>query len=220
MTRDKFANILWGLLLIAAGVLIGGKVAGLIPFSLLFPGWWTLFIVIPCFISIVRNGFGIFNCGGILFGVLFFLQANGYIVSSTLGKMILPIVFLLIGLMILWNSLFRGLRHHYRGTKSYSATFAGNTICPTENEPFTGCMLDAVFGGLDVDLRGAEIEDNSVIEATALFGGMEIKVPNGVNVKLNRTSLFGGASSKVRNVSGQKVLYVNTLCMFGGVEIK
>jgi hypothetical protein len=119
----------------------------------------------------------------------------------------------------LFQSLFGGTKRHYNGTQGYSATFAGNVVTATES-PFTGCEADAVFGGLDLDLRGVAIEDGAVIEASAIFGGIDIKVPEGVNVKLRRTELFGGAKSYVGNRNDGPVLYVNALCMFGGVDIK
>ena len=75
-----------GLILIAIGLLIGGKVFGIIDFSLYFPGWWCLFLIVPCFLGIIRHGFGVFNTAGFLFGVAVLLQQNGYIEVELLEK--------------------------------------------------------------------------------------------------------------------------------------
>lgn len=217
--REKLANILWGLLWIGIGVFVFGKVMGFWEVPVLFPGWWTLLIIFPSFVSMIKNGIRPVNSIFMLCGVLLLLERNHVIESGTLGKILVPAIFFIIGVCILLRSLFGGTKQHYNGSEGYSATFAGNVITATES-PFTGCEADAVFGGLDLDLTGVTIEDGAVIEASAIFGGIDIKVPAGVNVKVKRTELFGGAKSRVSNQSGAPVLYVNALCMFGGVDIK
>ena len=54
----KIGNKLWGILLIVLGVIFGGNATGLFNINIFFDGWWTLFIIIPCFISLFteRNG--------------------------------------------------------------------------------------------------------------------------------------------------------------------
>ena len=61
---------------------------------------------------------------------------------------------------------------------------------------FYGTELNAIFGGVDCDLRGAFIEQDCVIKANAIFGGIDIYVPEGVNVKVHSTSIFGGVDNK------------------------
>ncbi len=217
--REKLANVLWGLMWIGIGVFVFGKVMGFWDVPVLFPGWWTLFIIFPSFVSMIKNGIRPVNSIFMLCGVLLLLERNDVIAGGTLGKLLVPAIFLIIGASILLRSLFGGTKHHYNGTEGYSATFAGNVVTATES-PFTGCEADAVFGGLDLDLRNVAIEDGAVIEASAIFGGIDIKVPAGVNVKVKRTELFGGAKSHVSSQNGGPVLYVNALCMFGGVDIK
>lgn len=217
--REKLANVLWGLLWIAIGVFVFGKVMGFWEAPVLFPGWWTLFIIVPSFIGMIKNGVRPVNSIFLVSGVLLLLEQNHIIERGMLGKILVPAIFFVIGLCILFRSLFGGMKRHYDGSQGYSATFAGNVITATES-PFTGCEADAVFGGLDLDLRDVAIEDGAVIEASAIFGGIDIKVPEGVDVKVKRTELFGGAKSHVVNQNNGPVLYVNALCMFGGVDIK
>ncbi|MGN1084031.1 MAG: LiaF transmembrane domain-containing protein [Lachnospiraceae bacterium] len=218
--REKIANILWGLVLIAVGIVVGGKVMGFWEFSVFFPGWWTLLIIFPCFIGMIKNGPGPVNTIIMLCGILLLLERNNVIAGNVIAKLLIPEIFFIIGLFVLFGSLFAGTRHHYNGKQAYTATFAGNAVAPSESTAFEGCAAEAVFGGLDLDLRNAVIEDGAVIEAVSIFGGVDIKVPADVNVKVKRTALFGGAKSHVENHAGRPVLYVNALCMFGGVDIK
>ena len=90
--------------------------------------------------------------------------------------------------------------------------FAGETFC--------GGKYTAIFGGIDCNLKGAIIEDGTVLKATAIFGGVDIIVPEGINVKVNSTSIFGGVSNNTMNYTEANTLYVNAVCAFGGVDIK
>ena len=91
-----------------------------------------------------------------------------------------------------------------------------------DGEIFRGCEVNATFGGAKCDLRGAIIECDAAIKATALFGGIDIIVPAGIKVKVNSNSLFGGVSNKADSVGAENAptVYINALCMFGGIEIK
>ena len=81
------------------------------------------------------------------------------------------------------------------GLENITATFAEQKV-NKDNEEFRGANLDAVFGGVVLDLRKANVEKESVIKASAIFGGVEIFVPTDVNVKVKATPIFGGVSNK------------------------
>ena len=105
------------------------------------------------------------------------------------------------------------------GGTNYNATFSGQNL-DFSKEEFTGTKLDAVFGGIKCDLRNAIINDDVVIEASAIFGGITILVPKDVNVKITSTSIFGGVDGKSKMDKPGKTIYVNATCLFGGVEVK
>jgi hypothetical protein len=51
----------------------------------------------------------------------------------------------------------------------------------------------AVFGGVDLDLRGARFQPGTTtIHCTAVFGGVDIKLPPDVCVDVGGTGIFGG----------------------------
>ena len=92
-----------------------------------------------------------------------------------------------------------------------------------KDEKFAGTSLDAIFGGIELDLRGAKLEDDATIEASAIFGGITIFIPEDVAVKVVSNSIFGGVDNKHdKNIKEKttKTIYVNANCLFGGVEIK
>ena len=73
--RNKFSNALWGLFFIVIGLGIAGNVLGIWDVEVFFDGWWTLFIIIPCFISMIQSGFGTGSTIGFIIGVLFYIAS-------------------------------------------------------------------------------------------------------------------------------------------------
>ena len=73
-----------------------------------------------------------------------------------------------------------------------------------------------------MNVGGATFEGDSAINASAIFGGIDIFVPDGINVCLRSNSIFGGASDKLNrpHIEGAPTLYVNATCVFGGLELK
>ena len=47
--------IIWGIAIIALGVIFGGNALGLFTLDIFFDGWWTLFIIIPSAISLITD---------------------------------------------------------------------------------------------------------------------------------------------------------------------
>ncbi len=82
----------------------------------------------------------------------------------------------------------------------------------------------ALFGGSDIDFREARIPPEGVtIHAVAMFGGVDIVVPEGVNVKISGAGIFGAFEAKKRRrriIPGAPTIKVDGVAFFGGVEVK
>ena len=91
-----------------------------------------------------------------------------------------------------------------------------------DGEKFTGTSVTAVFGGVELDLRNAIIEEDVVINASAIFGGIDIYVPTNVKVKTKSMPIFGGVNNKANISPDEKkhTIYINGTAIFGGIEIK
>jgi predicted membrane protein len=233
--RNKFSNALWGLFFVAIGVGIAGNVLDIWDFQLFFEGWWTFLIIVPCFISMLQSGFGVASTMGFIIGVLLFLQSRVDF-NLDLWQLIIPVILVFIGIRIMFQGAFRkrtkffeqninvngGAQQTFNGAakSEYSAVFSSNRIHVTE--VFSGTNLNAVFGGLVLDLRDARIPGDVEVNATAIFGGIDIYIPRGVNIKTNNVPIFGGISNKTNQTAepGAPTIYLNATCMFGGIDIK
>ena len=103
--------------------------------------------------------------------------------------------------------------------RSGCATFSGCDM-NYDGEVFEGAELTAVFGGVKCDLRNAIIEKDCAIQVSAIFGGIDILVPDNINVKVSSNCIFGGISNKTSVHKDVPTIYISGTCMFGGVEIK
>ena len=88
-----------------------------------------------------------------------------------------------------------------------------------------GGNLLAFFGGFKIDLSRAEIEgERTVIDATAIFGGGEIIIPEWWKVSVEGLGVFGGYVDKTRHVPRAdrpvKTVVVRGAAVFGGIEVK
>jgi hypothetical protein len=81
----------------------------------------------------------------------------------------------------------------------------------------------AVFGGVELDLRDADLPAGGMqLSACAVFGGIDVTVPEGTRVELSGNAVFGG-----REVRGGVeppgpdafVLRVSAVAVFGGVTV-
>ncbi|HLT61473.1 MAG TPA: DUF1707 domain-containing protein [Microlunatus sp.] len=81
----------------------------------------------------------------------------------------------------------------------------------------------AVFGGVELDLREAVFE-SPVVEIMGFwcFGGMDVLVPDGVEVRDQTAGVFGGTDiSRLGDpVPGAPVIVLKGMSLFGGVTVK
>ena len=80
----------------------------------------------------------------------------------------------------------------------------------------------AVFGSCQVDLTGVDLEAETHIVATAVFGGIEVLVPEGIGVDFGGVAIFGGRDDKTKGVPrpGAPIVRVDGYALFGGVTVR
>lgn len=223
------SKLLWGLVLIVLGVVLGTNALGVTDIDIFFDGWWTLFIIIPCFIDLFKETDKTGNIIGLVIGISLLLACQDIINFEIIWKLMLPFILVSIGLSLIFKDMIHSkvkkeikkLNKVKKDNKEYVATF-GSCEANFNGIKFEGTDLTAVFGGIKCDLRDAVIKDDAVINASAIFGGVDILVPSGVNVIVSSTSLFGGVDNKFKNKvdSKAKTIYINATCIFGGVDVK
>lgn len=225
----KFGNMLWGIVFIAVGIILGGNALGITNINIFFNGWWTLFIIVPCFIGLFKDNEKTGNAIGLLIGIALLLCCQGILDFNRVWKLIVPAILVAIGISFIFKDTIGGkiskeikkLNSERTGENSYCATFGGQNV-NYDNQVFEGVDLTAVFGGVKCDLRKAVLTKDVVINTSSIFGGIDILVPEDAQVKIKSVPIFGGVSDKSpRKINeNSHTIYINAQCVFGGVEVK
>ena len=224
-------NITLGIILIIIGVILGGNALNLFDINLFFKGWWTLFLIIPSIVGLLSDKENDKKANAIVLivGILLLLACQNIINFEIVWKLLLPIIIIIIGLSLIFKNTFNKdiskkiekLNKKTKSDEGYFSTFSSQDV-KLDDEEFNGTTLNAVFGGITLDLRKSKIKEDVVINASAIFGGIDIFLPEDVIVKVKSNSIFGGVSNKkdTKNKKDSKTVYINANCVFGGVEIK
>lgn len=220
----KIGNILWGICFIVIGIIVLLNSLKVTAINIFFKGWWTLFIIIPSIIGIIKDKEKTWDIFFLCLGIALLLSARGILDMALIAKCIVPAILIIIGINIIFKDRMNTkLNQKIKeinevDVQEYYATFSGQKL-DFDSQEFKGAKLNAIFGGIDLDLRKAEIKQDVALEVCAVFGGIDIKVPKGVNVKVQSNSIFGGVSNKIHNKDGNSIIYVKAMCMFGGCDI-
>ena len=220
-------SIIWGVILVMVGVIYGLNSLNIVDINLFFPGWWTLFIIVPCVIGLVTDGDKTGSIIGVIIGVLLFLGANDIIDYDLIWKLIFPLIIIVVGLSLIFKDRFNSKITKRiediadNKNNGVTAVFSGEDVS-FNNRVFTGIKLTSIFGGIKCDLRGAKIKKDVVINAYSFFGGTDILVDDNVKIAVSSTSIFGGVDNKKKNNDSTSdiTIYVNAICIFGGIDIK
>jgi predicted membrane protein len=167
--------------------------------------------------------------GGVLVGLgaVFLAQSLGFLDIHFWD--LWPLILIGIGLAMLfetnlaWHVGIKS-RESVSGAKE-SAVFSGGKRVINDQD-FRGAKYDAVFGGFEIDLRRANmVVDEAVLDLNAVFGGIEVKVPESWSVVVKAAGVFGAFQDSTtqpdpRIYPSPKRLVVKGGAVFGGVELK
>jgi len=165
------------------------------------------------------------SIGGVIFtlvGTWLLFDTLGYVDANPIDFW--PLLLVFIGTVIVWQGI-RGRRQ--RSGASTNDTVNAVAILSGVNRgsnstSFKGGELTAFMGGCEIDLRNAEINGEAAIDVFAMWGGIEIRVPENWTVIGRVTPLMGGFEDHTRapQAASAHRLIVRGMVIMGGVEIK
>lgn len=221
-------SIIFGLVVVATGVALLMKNAGLIdPLTADVIFSWQMLLLAIGFVNIWGKEF--------LFGVIlmlvggFFLATDFYGLPYTFGNVFWPALIIIIGISIIFGSrMFHIKKKQWTKSESFEeyfedvAVFGGSekTLhCPN----LKNGKIVAVFGGSKLNLNDCvPSTEGSQIDISCVFGGTSLIVPSDWNVKFEVFNIFGGFADQRK--SGQvditKTIIIKGVCIFGGGDLK
>ena len=203
----KIENAVIGFILIIIGVIIGLNAFHITNIDLFFDGWWTLFIIVPCFFGLFKDQDKTGNIIGLIVGIYLLLYCQGLINFQFVWKLVVPVIFVLIGLKMIFKDTFNKKKPHQN---------------IYDNQLYTGGNYDVIFNGLILDLSNAYLNEETNITISTLFGGVDLYLPDDVNIQIQSSNFLGGVDLHKREnkIENTKVIYLNARCIFGGINIK
>ena len=224
-------RMLWGVMFIVLGVILSLDAFDVVRMDLFFDGWWALFIIVPCTIGALTDYDKAWDIVGIVVGILLLLVSQDAFNAQLVGKLVVPVVLILVGLRLMWRGIFaRGSQEAARRAMAagkslpeYSAVFSRQSR-DFAGENFSGGEFTASFGRLDCDLTGATITDEAVIRANGIFGRVVLTLPADADVMVSSHGLFGGMTNGRTHggtgTAGAIRIYVSGSCALGGVSLR
>jgi len=250
--RGDGKNIWIGVLFLLIGGVFMLRYVGLGIPSWVF-SWKIILIAIGLFIGL-KDGFR-GPTWIILVGIGSFFLLDDVFPDLDLNRLILPIVFIGIGLSLVFRpKRLTNTDQQNFGTGEYNRDYtSAESIQTSANEGiftrdigtdnvlniasifanvrkiiltknFKGGEIVCVFGGAEINLSNADIQQPVYIETVNVFGGTKLYVPNNWEIKSEVVAIFGGVEDKRRfpaiTVVPDRTLILKGFCLFGGLEIK
>jgi predicted membrane protein len=236
--QKRMKKIMFGLLLIAAGVLLLGFNAGFLPEEyrhIIFS--WPMILVAIGLMNIFSKeslftGIILLTIGG------FFLLPHLIPLPDNFHHNFWPALLIIIGvLMIARRTIFANRTHGFFQNEATSELrneagyivlnniFGGgkHRVPPTE---FKGGKITNIFGGTELDLTQATLAPGTnILQIECIFGGASIIVPADWVVQVQVSSVMGGFSDKrsaIKNTSdaSDRELIIKGSAIFGGGDLK
>ena len=191
--------------------------------DILYTYWPSILIIIGLVKLVQKQSSTLGNIILILIGALF--QANRLgLINYSFGDIFWPAILILVGLNFILSR-----KPNYSSDSLDEESSVNNFVIfsgiKTLNysQSFKGGTATALFGGIDIDLRGANISDGEAyLELTAMFGGIDLLVPQDWKVEVTGVPILGGWENKtILNTNPDApVLKVKCFVAFGGIEVK
>jgi predicted membrane protein len=242
----KRSSIFFGLLLTLIGVLLLASNMGWVDPSLraVVFSWQIIFVIFTIISLINRNYFSTLVFSAL--SIFFFLPKIATVypdalpwVDSDFTRNFWPIVIIFIGISVIFNIFSKKRKFVFLLKKDKGFNF--NTVEGTDGvynrsvifsgaedvflEPvFRGGKIEVVFGGVSLDLRRTTLpEGDTHLNISAVFGGVELYLPDDWIVTHNIEAIFGGVDkkrSRTIEVDNSRRLIITGEVIFGGCDIR
>lgn len=223
--RTSTGQAFVGLVLLAIGTLLFADNLDLIDAR----AYWRYWPVLPLGLGLVKLVFG-GSRGDRVFGVVLTIFGGGHM-ARILGYWspgptdVAAFVLIGVGLFFVTRGLFgQGDEERRVDASDRVSAFAvlGGFERSNNSPDFKGGSLTAVMGGCELDLRHADLRAPASIDVFAMWGGVEMRVPEDWTVELRGMPLLGAFVDKTRPpaIASDKRLVIRGMAFMGGVEIK
>ncbi|MCH2231250.1 MAG: cell wall-active antibiotics response protein [Crocinitomicaceae bacterium] len=238
-TRHQKSKILAGILIIGFGIIFLMDRTGMhVPHWIL--SWKTILIAAGA-VTLYKHNFMHFF-GYVMIGVGGIFMLNEVYPDMVDRRLILPILVIVFGTITIVKAIKPGKNNRRRRGKPgksfafdgevdvesddfiSASTFFGGVTKNIVTKNFKGADFVTAFGGTEINMTKADMQEPVSVNSNTVFGGLTIIVPSNWKINSELTTAFGSVEDKrpIMNDSAQdpsKTLTLKGNCFFGGVEI-
>lgn len=214
-----------GLLFLAVGIGYLGGAMDWWDFSIFFPGWWTLFLIIPAVFSFFEDGFHFGNGCVFILGVYLLCSANDWISIRLTWGMLVAIGSILLGCRMIIGDSFLRFKHsdsvlqEEDGRRDLrSATYFGNKRLNAHGIVYS-LKAESVFGTQMIDLVDADLTECGYVKLEAVFGSIDLLVSDRIHYRVKSENVFGNTRVE-HHPEGSQDLAVDVSCVFGTINLR
>lgn len=246
MKKKNVAPLIIGIIFVLSGLAYLCSVIFNFSFTIFFDGWWTLFIIVPAFVSLLSQGPRSFNLCALIIGALLLLNAQEILNKEQTTVAVVSSVVIFIGVALIASFFKKPKENVYYNAnvkiegEETKTDYYNNSAFDSENYPkytsvfggierrcnsadFEGLKASAVMGGADIDLRSVKINRDITIYLTAFMGGIELIAPPNIKIAVKSTDILGGTACSAVSLtedSDAPLVTFDCTTFMGGIEIK
>ncbi|MCC7566360.1 MAG: cell wall-active antibiotics response protein [Methanomicrobiaceae archaeon] len=218
-------QILFGAILLILGILLLLRAAGIYDTGRLLIYIPSLFVLLGLY-ALWRSGFA--NLAGPVILIVIFGTIQVIVLGIVTADILFPIIIIAAGIGFLLGRFRRPSTPDRETDEIDVAAIFGGVDTRSTSKSFRGGDITAIFGGVDLDLRDSRIaEPPAVLNTITMFGGIDIRVPEDWQVRMDVLPILGGAEDeRPRSAAGresgreQPDLRVQGFVAFGGLSVK
>lgn len=219
-------QLLLGLTVMAVGVLLTLDNLGIGHWESYVRRFWPVALIAVGALKIRQSRDG---SGGAFGGFLFALAGTWLLLEHTALVRIRfvdvwPLLVVFFGVYLVWQGVAGPRRRQLVDANATVSAMAilGGVTHGNNSRAFKGGDLTAVMGGCEIDLRQASIDGEATIDVFAVWGGIEIRVPEDWTVVSRVASVMAGFSDSTRPTQAAlgKRLVIRGMILMAGVDVK
>jgi hypothetical protein len=218
---NPWARLVWGVAILAAGVIGWLDHTGSLHASD-YLQWWPL-VVIGLGMAHLPERHWVAAVALTAIGVMF-LPPLPFLPHFHLGTIIgiWPLLISVGGVSLIRQALSPGAKSRATADAFHAVAVMGGVGRSVASIDFAGGDAVAVMGACEINLAGAKIANEAVIDVLAFWGGIDIRVPRGWRIDNQVTAILGGVVDKTDDdaPAGAPLLIIRGSAIMGGVEIK
>lgn len=232
-TRHQQSKILAGTLVIIFGILFLLDTS-----EVNIPHWvvsWETIIIAAGFWTLYKHRMQKIS-GFVMIGIGSLFLVNEFRPETIDSDFIFPVIVIFVGIMMIAKTMnlfgMKGKKTTVfdesvdQDSEDFvkSTTLFGGVKKTVVSKNFKGADFNTTFGGTEINLSQADIQQPVIVNSSTIFGGLKVIVPSGWKVNSEIVAVFGSVEDKRApmselNKDPNKVLTLKGDCVFGGVEI-